>query len=477
MKYLEIFLYGSSLAILAFYVLLQAFYGLLLLTSFHGAWVQSRRKKLYLPQQLATSLTTPPVTILVPAHNEAATIRETVQALLGLNYPQFEVIVINDGSTDRTLAELVESFSLRRAEIVFHPFLPTQPIRGVYISLLEPRLTVIDKVGGGKSDALNAGINLSNTPWACFIDADSILEEDALLRGMQPAIEDQRVVATCGIVRVANGCRVAAGRVLQVALPRNRLAVFQVVEYLRGFLGGRLGWSWLNGLVIISGAFGIFRTDVLRTIGGYSRDTVGEDMEIVFRIHRHFRQVREPYRVVFVPDPVCWTQVPSDFSTLRRQRRRWQRGLAEVLAKHRSLFFRPTMGVVGCLAFPYFVLELLAPVMEISGFVLVPTAWSLGLLRWDYARLYLVLAFLLGVLFALWAVVIEEFTYRRYASWYDLFRLLFYALFEHLGYHQMVLWWRLEGTLDYFRKRQEWGEQVRSGFRRASPVIRPRGAS
>ena len=474
MKYLEILLFASTVAIFVFYVLLQAFYCLLLIASFYGAWAQSRLKKLYLPQQLVQSPVTPPISILVPAHNEEATIRESVQALLGLNYPRFEVIVINDGSTDGTLAELIQSFSLRRAEIVYHPLLPTQPIHSIYVSLLEPRLTVIDKVGGGKSDALNAGINLSNSPWVCSLDADSILEEDALLRGIRPAIEDARVAATCGIVRVANGCRVAAGRVLRVALPRSRLVVLQVVEYLRGFLGGRLGWSWLNGLVIISGAFGIFRTDLLRTIGGYSRETVGEDMEIVFRIHRHFRQIREPYRVVFVPDPVCWTQVPSDFSTLRQQRRRWQRGLAEVLAKHRSLFFRPAMGVVGCLAFPYFVLEFLAPVMEISGFILVPVAWALGFLDWNYTLLYLVLAFLLGVLFALWAVVIEEFTYRRYTSWGDLFRLLFFALFEHLGYHQIVLWWRLEGILDYFRKKRGWGEQVRSGFRHPAPVGQPR---
>lgn len=474
MKYFEILLYGSTLAILVFYILLQASYSLLLLSSFYGAWGQARRRKLYLPQQLIQSPATPPVTILVPARNEEATIRESVRALLGLNYPRFEVIIVNDGSTDRTLAELVQSFSLRKAEIVYHPLLATQPVRGIYVSPLEPRLMVIDKVAGGKSDALNVGINLCNTPWVCSLDADSILEEDALLRGMKPAIEDERVVATCGIVRVANGCRVAAGRVLQVALPRSRLAVFQVVEYLRGFLGGRLGWSWLNCLLIISGAFGIFRTEVLRTIGGYSRETVGEDMEIVVRIHRYFREGGEPYRVVFVPDPVCWTQVPSDYSTLRRQRRRWQRGLAEVLTKHHSLFFQPSMGAVGLLAFPYFALELVAPVMEISGFILVPAAWALGILDWNYALLYLVLAFLLGLLFSLWAVVIEEFTYRRYASWSDLFRLLFFALFEHFGYHQMVLWWRLEGTFDYFRKRQEWGEQVRSGFRHPTPVGQPR---
>jgi len=391
---------------------------------------------------------------------------ESARSLLALHYPNLEVIVINDGSTDNTLPELVRSFSLRRADIVYNPVLDTKAIRATYLSTLDPRLLVIDKLNGGKSDALNAGINLCRTPWVCSVDADSILEADALVRVMRPVFEDDRVVASSGIVRIANGCRVAEGRILGVFLPPGKIAMFQVVEYLYSFLQGRIGWSWINGLLIISGAFGVFQTEIVRAVGGYSRQTVAEDMEIVVRIHRHCRQQRRPYRVVFVPDPVCWTEVPTRAAELQRQRRRWQRGLSEVLAMHRDLFFKSGLSGSPRLALYYHGLEAVAPLVETSGYLLMPLAWALGALTREAGILYLILA-LLGGWFALAAVMLEEFTYRRYASWRDLFRLITFAMAGHFGYHQMVLLWRLRGSYDFLRRRHEWGAQTRSGFSRA----------
>jgi cellulose synthase/poly-beta-1,6-N-acetylglucosamine synthase-like glycosyltransferase len=269
-------------------------------------------------------------------------------------------------------------------------------------------------------------------------------------------------------VRIVNGCRVADGRVLRVALPRSPLANFQTVEYLHGFLQGRLGWSWINALLIISGAFGVFRTDVLRAIGGYSTETVAEDMEIVVRLHRHFRSRREPYRVVFVPDPVCWTEVPEQLGTLRRQRRRWQRGLAQVMSMHRGLFFRPGSGLVGWLAMPVFALELMTPVVEMAGYLVLPLAFATGAITWNTLLFYFLVAFLLATFYACFAVLLEEFTYRRYASPRDLLRLFFYAVCKQAGYHQVVTWWRLEGTWEFLRGRKQWGEQQRAGFGRAA---------
>lgn len=459
-------LFVSNLILLGYYLVLYVFYLLLLTGSLIASWIQPRRAHLFVPEQLLASETTPPVTLLVPAHNEEAGIVESVRSLLGLAYPRLEVIVINDGSTDRTLEELIRSFSAYRADVGHRAELATELVRGVYLSTLDPRLVVIDKVGGGKSDALNSGLNFCRTPWVCTVDADSILEEDALVRVLRPAIEDGQVVANSGIVRIANGCRVAGGRVVAVGLPRERLAMFQVVEYLRGFLQGRVGWSWINGLLIISGAFGVFRTDVLRAVGGYARETVAEDMEVVVRIHQHLREQRQAYRVQFVPDPVCWTEVPTTFASLARQRRRWQRGLVEVLSQHRRLFFRRRMGVLGWLVLPYFFLEVIGPVVEVWGLVYVPVLWWLGLLSQEILMLYLVLAFLLGTTFSLWGVVIEEFTYRRYTSWRDLGRLTAYAMVEHVGFHQLTLWWRLRGLYDAVRRRRGWGAQRRAGFRR-----------
>ncbi|MBI4466915.1 MAG: glycosyltransferase [Acidobacteria bacterium] len=471
MNWADIILPILNLLIFGFFILLYLFYLFLLLVSVGGAYIQPRRAQLLVPGRLMDSVTTPPVTVLVAAHNEEATIVESVTALLALRYPRLEVIVINDGSTDKTLEDLIRRFSLRRDDLEVPGQLPTQPLRGFYLSTLDPRLVVIDKVQGGKSDALNAGLNLCWTPWVCTVDADSILEEDSLLRALRPALEDDQVVATSGIVRIANGCRVAGGRVVQVGLPREPLALYQVVEYLRGFLEGRLGWSWLNGLLIISGAFGLFRSDVLRAVGGYARDTVAEDMDVVVRIHRHFRELRKPYQVMFVPDPVCWTEVPTTAAALGRQRRRWHRGLAEVLSHHSNLFLRPRMGVLGWLVLPYFLLELVAPIVEMLGMVLVPALWGFGWLSNQAFVLYLILAFLVGTLFSLWAVLIEEFTYRRYTSWGELARLLLYSLTEHAGFHQMILWWRLRGVLDFFRGRREWGAQQRAGFRRRPAAV------
>ncbi|MFQ5926709.1 MAG: glycosyltransferase family 2 protein, partial [Terriglobia bacterium] len=378
MAWTEFLLLFANSLVLAFYLLLHLFYLFLLFASLYGASVQPRRVRLAALDRQAESVTSPPVSLLVPAHNEEATIAESVRALLGMRYPGLTVIVINDGSTDATLEELIRSFSLRRASLVYQPRLATQPLRGIYLSTSDPRLCVIDKVGGGKSDALNAAINFVRTPWVCVVDADSVLEEEALLRVMRPVVEDARVVATSGIVRVANGCTVRGGRVTRVQLPSTSLVVFQVIEYLRGFFQGRLGWSWLNGLLIISGAFGVFRTDVLRAVGGYSSETVAEDMDVVVRIHRYFRERGEPYRVLFVPDPVCWTEVPESGRLLARQRRRWQRGLGEVLRLHRDVLFRPRYGLLGWLVLPYFALEFLAPVMEMAGFIFFPLAWTMG---------------------------------------------------------------------------------------------------
>jgi len=469
MNWAQFILVHFSYFILAFYISLYAVNLYLVFSSAYDALRQPRRLRLAVFDWQYRSLATPPITVLMPAYNEEATVVESVRALLGLRYPRLEVIVVNDGSDDNTLDELIRSFSLRRADLVYEPLLPTQPLRGTYLSTLDSRLLVIDKARGGKSDALNAGINLARTPWVCSVDADSVLEEDALLRVIRPVVEDARVVASSGVVRVVNGCQVAGGRVTQVQLPRQWLrgwlVMIQVVEYLRGFIQGRLGWSWLNGVMIIAGAFGVFRTDVLRQVGGYSSAAVTEDMEVVVRIHRHLHRQRQPYRIVFVPDPVCWTEVPSALSPLARQRRRWHRGLAQVLWLHRDLFFRPYIGLIGFFVLPYFVLELVAPLVEVLGYAIVPVIWALGWLSGEVFLLYLTLAFLLGIFLSLWAVLLEEFSYRRYASWKDLFKLLLYALMEFPTAHLIVVTWRLQALYQFLRGRGEWGLQQRIGFR------------
>ena len=414
---------------------------------------------------------TPPISILLPAYNEEAGVVESVRSLLDLRYPQFEVVVVNDGSTDGTVDRLREAYDLVPVRKALRQGVSTARVRAAYVARSNPNLWVIDKENGGKADALNAGVNAARHPYVCAIDADAVLEEEALLRVAKPMLDDpDLVVATGGIVRIANGCTVDRGRVVDVRLPRSRLATVQVVEYFRAFLIGRVGWSRLNALLIISGAFGLFRRDLVEEVGGYATDTVGEDVELVVRLHRRLRELRTPYRIEFVPDPVCWTEAPEDFRTLSRQRRRWHRGLGETLWRHRRLTFNPRYGHLGAQAFPYFlVFEFLGPVLELLGPPAIVVWWSLGLLSLPFLLGFLAVALLLGILLSLAALALEEFSFRRHRRNREVARLVLFAVVENIGYRQLVAFWRFLAFFDLARRKHGWGDMKRKGFTAPPP--------
>ena len=422
-------------------------------------------------EALASPLT-PPVSLLLPAYNEAAGIVDSVHSLLALRYPEHEVVVVNDGSTDSTVDALVSEFDMVPVSKAMRESLATEPVHTTYVSRREPQLCLIDKSNGGKSDALNAGLNAARYPYVCAVDADAILEEDALLRVAKPIIDDPGlVVAAGGIVRVANGCTVASGQVLDVRLPRSRVAVFQVIEYFRAFLVGRVGWSELGSLLIISGAFGLFKRSAVELAGGYSTDTVGEDAELVVRMHRVLRERGDDYRIEFVPDPVCWTEAPESLRTLSRQRRRWQRGLAETLWRHRGMFGRRRYGTVGMLALPYFLFfELIGPLFQVTSFLVMPVAFAFGLIDTSILIAFAVVAVMLGVLLSVAALALEEFSFRRHRQGREALRLVVYAVIENFGYRQLTDAWRLLGIWDFARRREGWGDMKRKGFGVLTPV-------
>jgi cellulose synthase/poly-beta-1,6-N-acetylglucosamine synthase-like glycosyltransferase len=417
---------------------------------------------------------TPPISVLLPAYNEQAGVVQSVASLLQLRYPQLEVIVVNDGSTDGTLAALERAFELVRADVALRGALPHAPVVATYRSRRHRELVVVDKHNGGKADALNAGADAARYPYVCAIDADALIEPEALLRVAKPLLDDPHLVAaTGGIVRIVNGCRVTGGRVTEIRLPASRLATLQVVEYFRAFLVGRVGWSELRALLIISGAFGLFRRATVEEVGGWWPGTVGEDMELVVRMHRHLRARGERYRVQFVPDPVCWTEAPETLRVLSRQRRRWQRGLAEALWRHRTLMLNPRYGVLGLLAMPYFVVfELLGPPLALSGYLLVPLAWAFGWLSFGFLLSFFVVAVLLGQLLSISALALEEFSFRRHPEGREILRMLWYAGIENLGYRQLSDVWRGMAFWDLLRRKRSWGEMTRRGFEAG-----PRGAA
>lgn len=408
----------------------------------------------------------PPISILVPAFNEEASIAASVASMLQLTYPEFEVIVINDGSKDGTLDVLKREFQLELFPQAVNTRLETRPLRGIYRSSLHGNLRVIDKENGGKADSLNAGINVARHPLFCGVDADSILARDSLHRVIRPFLRDPRVVASGGTVRVANGCEIEGGFLTRVGLPRNPWALFQVVEYLRAFLFGRLGWSQLNAMLIISGAFGVFKTDVVVAAGGYRPKTIGEDMELVVRIHRMLREQGVDYRIEFVPDPVCWTEAPEDRQTLRNQRIRWQRGLSESLAPHLRLMFSPRGGPPGWIAFPFMVaFEWLGPLVELGGYVFMAFAYAFDLVSWDAVQVFLLLAIGLGILLSASGLLLEELAFHIYPRAGQLALLALVVVAENFGYRQLNSWWRLVGLYRWATNRQStWGTMKRKGL-------------
>lgn len=451
--------------ILGYFILLNGSYLALNLLSVFALHRNNQEKLLDALPQVFTGLE-PGISLLVPAYNEEATITASVRSMFQLSYSDFEVVVINDGSRDNTLEVLKREFSLLPFPEAPRDGLATKPVRGIYRSMTYPNLRVIDKENGGKADSLNAGINAAHHPLFCGVDADSILSRDSLQRVAKPFLMHPDTVATGGTVRVANGCEVIDGFLTKVGLPTNIWALFQVVEYLRAFLFGRLGWSRLNAMLIISGAFGLFRTDVVVAVGGYRANTIGEDMELVVRMHRMLRQQGKPYRIEFVPEPVCWTEAPEDRKTLKNQRVRWQRGLSESLTSNWGLMFSRNGGTPGWLAFPFMILfEWLGPLVELGGYLFMLYAYAFGLVSWQAFSVFLFMAIGLGILLSVSGLLLEEISFRMYPKFRQLAVLALVVVLENFGYRQLNSWWRLLGLYRWAAQREaKWGEMKRKGL-------------
>jgi len=411
----------------------------------------------------------PSITIIAPAYNEGNTIVENIRSLLSIHYTDFEVVIINDGSKDDSLEKIIAHYQLEKVDFLVNYVLPSKPVRGVYKSTNKAykKLIVIDKENGGKADSLNAGINICNKKYFAAIDVDCILEEDAILKMIKPFLEfsESRVIATGGVIRVANSCKIRDGKIVEINLPSNLIARFQVLEYTRAFLMGRMAWSHLNGLLIISGAFGIFDREIVIKSGGYDIKTVGEDMELVVRMRRYMIENDLKYKIVYIPDPLCWTEVPEKLKILSRQRSRWTRGNMETLFKHITLFFNPKYGVLGMLSHPYwFFFEWLAPIIEFLGLFYVILSFVMGDPNLPFFLLLLGFTYLFAVCYSAWAVVFEEFTFARYRRKRDVFRLILISLIEPIFFHPLNVWFAIRGNFQYLIGVTSWGKMERKGF-------------
>lgn len=423
---------------------------------------------------LAGSPQAPGMSILAPAYNEGATIVENVRSLLSIHYRNLELVVINDGSKDDSLAQLIEHYQLIPVEHEVAGRLPTKRIRAIYKSAnpVFHRLIVVDKENGGKADALNVGINVSSQPYMFCIDVDCIIEQDALLKMAKPFLDStgKRVIASGGVVRIANGCEIHNGRLVKVHLPGGFLPRVQTLEYFRAFLLGRMAWAWLDGLMLISGAFGVFDKEIVIACGGYDHGTVGEDMELVVRMRRYMEERRLPYTVTYIPDPLCWTEAPSTYKILGRQRNRWTRGTIETLNIHRVMCLNPRYRRLGLLSYPYWLLfELLAPLVEFGGAIVCVFLAIFGALNLPLFGALLGFILSAGILFSLLAILMEVMTYNQYRDSRDILRLVLTALLEPFLFHPFVVWSAVRGNIDLLQKKKGWGEMTRQGFQKPKP--------
>ena len=452
-------------AILVYFLVLNTFYAVLLILSIPELWGHWHLADDEHLKHVLGSDALPPLSILVPAYNEQVTIVESVLSFLTLQYPRHEVVLVNDGSPDATMETLIRHYDLYEVPPAVAISVPSKPVRGYYRSRRYSKLLVVDKENGGKADSLNAAMNAARYPYVLAVDADTLIEPDALLRLARPFLLGKSVVAVGGTIRVANACRIEYGRVVEAGVDHRWLPGIQTVEYLRAFLFGRLGWNRLGGNLIISGAFGLFRRDYVLAVGGYRTGTVGEDMDLVVRLHRYLRDNGLPGEIPFIPDPVAWTEVPTSARVLGRQRERWHRGLIEIMIPNLDLMFNPRYGRIGFLAYPYFFFgEMLAPVVELAGYICLILGLFLGGVNARFAWLFLLVALAYGILLTFWAIVLEELSFRRYPKPRDLLWMFLFALLETLGYRQMTVWFRLKAFWKYFRKEQSWGAMTREGF-------------
>ncbi|MDP1891112.1 MAG: glycosyltransferase [Gemmatimonadaceae bacterium] len=453
--------------ILVYFILLNSFYALLLLLSFPELWTHFQlADDEYFARVLSTDAL-PPISVLVPAYNEEVTIASSVLSFLTLAYPRHEVVLVNDGSKDHTMDELVRAYDLYEVPPAIQRTLPTAAVRAVYRSRTHSKLLVIDKDNGGKADSLNAAINAARFPYVIACDADTLIEPDALLRLARPFLLGREIAAIGGTIRVVNACTVELGRVVDARVDSRWLPGCQTVEYLRAFLFGRLGWNRIGGNLIISGAFGLFARKYLLAIGGYQTGNVTEDMDLAVRLHIHLREHGIKADMPFIPDPVAWTEVPTSSKILHRQRERWHRGLIGTIWERRRMLFNPRYGSVGMVALPFFAFgEMIAPAVELLGYLGLVLGLMVGAVNAPFAVAFLAVAVGYGILLSMWAIVLEEVTFRRYNARGDLWRLLFFALIEGFGYRQLTALYRLHAFWKVMRGDRGWGVMQREGFAR-----------
>lgn len=410
------------------------------------------------------------VSIVAPAFNEEVTIVYNVKSLLSLTYPKYEIIIVNDGSTDNTLTKLITEFDLVKIDFYYQEKIVTKPVKGHYKSTnpIYSKLMVVDKENGkSKADASNAGINSSKHPLFLCTDVDCILKRDTILKLAKPFMENEtRVIATGAGIRISNSCEVKDGFLRKVHCPRDWYPRFQELEYVRSFLFGRMAWSHINGLLLVSGGLGMFDKEIAIKAGGYWHKSLGEDMELITRMRKHMHEQKQKFLIKYIPESLCWTEVPETRKVLIRQRTRWARGLVQTLFLHKKMFFNPKYGKTAFLILPFFFLfEFLVPIIEFLGLIILTTAFINNSINVEYLLIAGLMVYLFYLLITLVSILVDDYLYRSYANYKELIILIFMAIIEPFFYHPLNVYASLKGYWLFVRqKEQKWGVMIRKGY-------------
>jgi len=453
-------LYGSAVAITYSWIGIYAL----------GAVKRYKKENTFTDYNIiATNPDAPGFSLIAPAYNEGMTIVENVRSLLSLYYHNLEIIIVNDGSKDHSMQILIDAYELESVAYFVQGKIDTRAVKGIYKSINPAfkKLIVVDKENGGKADALNVGVNISSGDYLLCIDVDCIIEQDAILKLAKPFMEqtDEKFIACGGVIRLANNCTIVDGKVIEVKMPRTLLGRTQALEYIRAFVLGRMAWSRAAGLILISGAFGVFDRKIVLACGGYDRNTVGEDMELVVRMRKYMEERKEPYKVITIPDPLCWTEVPESTDILKKQRNRWMRGTMETLWKHRKMMFNPKYGKLGMISLPYWLFfEFLGPLVEFTGYVIFIVFLLFGIINWSFFTMLFALVISMGYLYSIYSILVDLVSRQVYTKRKDFITLISTVFSEPFYFHPIVVKASIQGCIDYFRKSHGWGEMTRQGF-------------
>ncbi len=433
-----------------------------------------KRKQIYLNQlDIAGDKNNIPISILVPAYNEEETVNDCIDSLLHLDYPEYEIVIVDDGSKDDTSKVVKNKFDLKRVQRPIRRVVKTQKEEAIYEgSLNNVKLTLIKKPNGGKASALNMGINAARYPLFVTIDADSILQKDSLQNIVTPFMEDDTTVAVGGNIKVANQVILDKGEVKKVLSPKKLLVIFQTIEYFRVFLTTRVWFNSFNGNLIISGAFGLFKKNAVVNVGGYDTNTIGEDMELVVKLHSFYRKNRIPYKIKYAHKAICWSQVPEKLRDFRGQRRRWHIGLMSSLFDHRYILLNPKYGLVGVFSFIYFLIyELLSCLIEVVGLVIIGISFYAGFLNINFFLTFFIVYILYGVVISITAIILESYIFDRTLSKLGILKLILFSFIENLGYRQINSFYRLTALFGYKKSKHRWDKITRKKQNKVEEVL------